>query len=134
MSLLARLDRALLRRHQRNCPWPTGSGAITTRRVGGYPSGNKRAAEMKPPPANITRTKGATMARDERAGVASETEPISGGELHRRDSESLEDVLAQMRGTQLLINERVAAIRAIIAERDAEIAQLKALRSAEVWW
>ena len=30
MSLLARLDRALLRRHQRACPWPTTSGAVTT--------------------------------------------------------------------------------------------------------
>ena len=31
MSLLARLDAALLRRHERNCPWPTTSGAVTTR-------------------------------------------------------------------------------------------------------
>ena len=34
MSLLARIDAALLRRHQRACPWPTTSGAITTRKEG----------------------------------------------------------------------------------------------------
>ena len=54
-----------LARHAANVaranPWPT-AGAVTTRKVGGYPSGNKTAAEMKPLPANITtRTKGATM-------------------------------------------------------------------------
>ena len=30
MSLLARIDAAQLRRHERACPWPTTSGAITT--------------------------------------------------------------------------------------------------------
>jgi len=63
MSLLARLDAALLRRHQRACPWPTGSGAVET--------------------------KGAKMARDERTGVASETEGEKGTELRPCDSEAL---------------------------------------------
>ena len=49
ISLLNRIDAALLRRHERACPWPTTSGAVTTRR------------------------EGAKMARDERAGVVSET-------------------------------------------------------------
>ena len=35
MSLLARIDAALLRRHQRACPWPTGSGAVRTIRGDG---------------------------------------------------------------------------------------------------
>ena len=68
MSLLARLDAALLRRHQRAFPWPTTSGAVTT--------------------------KGATMARDERAGVASETEGETATDLHRCDSERREALQA----------------------------------------
>jgi len=33
ISLLNRIDAALLARHERNCPWPTTSGAITTRKA-----------------------------------------------------------------------------------------------------
>ena len=58
----------LIARHARNVrkanPWPTGLGAITTR------------------------TKGATMAQDERAGVASGTEGEKGTELRPCDSEA----------------------------------------------
>ena len=62
-------------------------------------------------------TKGATMAQDERAGVASETEGEKGTELRPCDSNALTDLLAQMPGTRLLID-------AELAPKDAEIKQL----------
>jgi hypothetical protein len=109
MSLLARLDAALLARHARACPWPTTSGAVTT--------------------------KGATMARDERAGVASETEGEKGTELRPCDSVAPEsptgeDVANLMERQLAVLRERDAArveltdLRTRLAERDASIVRL----------
>ena len=69
MSLLARVEAALVERHARNVVM----AAARNHQTPGHP---------------CVTTKGATMAQDERAGVTSGTEPISGGELHGSDSDA----------------------------------------------
>jgi len=104
MSLLARIDAALLRRHQRACPWPTTSGAVTT--------------------------KGATMARDERAGVASETEGGKGTELRPCDSVALTKPTGVAEAHRVAVRYWHEAMDARATLVDFQIASHKALRDA----
>ena len=130
MSLLARIDAALLRRHQRACPWPTGVGAITTK--GGYAAGGvvntDRPMQTNFPLANVTRTKGATMARDERVG---------GTELRPCDLEALDGLIdvERLQNVANVLGKVITAYTADINEArstlvDRQLAAQKALRDA----
>ena len=118
MSLLSRLDAALLRRHQRN----TARAAVRNHQTPGHSA--------------IT-TKGTTMARDERAGVASGTEPLAGttgvAEAHRIAVRYWQREAKEARDT--LVDFQIASHKAL---RDAgdEIARLRAIyigRDKVVW-